>query len=180
MWVEILDEELENLTEDVILFVRMWVEIYLMDKTKNYYVCHPLREDVSWNISDGVFADPTDGSSSSWGCELKYIRSLEDKEEVGHPLREDVSWNDDFQMIFYSHNNVILFVRMWVEILWQYGAFARLGHPLREDVSWNDFYYVWYLSDAVILFVRMWVEIGLFPNSFALSPSSSSWGCELK
>ena len=77
---------------------------------------HPLREDVSWNItlhrcSSGLSvilfvrmwvemssllpSRQALKSSSSWGCELKCITL--DRCCVGcsrHPLREDVSWNN--------------------------------------------------------------------------------------
>ena len=55
---------------------------------------HPLREDVSWN----------DAENAKGG------------ESISHPLREDVSWNTAIvQGILVA--GVILFVRMWVEIL---------------------------------------------------------------
>ena len=79
-----------------------------------------------------------------------------------HPLREDVSWNIH-SMSNVSYPSVILFVRMWVEMLIQgmkncmdiVILFVRMwveirrmvmeyvgreGHPLREDVSWNLLY----------------------------------------
>ena len=54
---------------------------------------------------------------------------------------------------------VILFMRMWVE---------KSRYTLRTAAS------------TVILFMRMWVE-KLFPRLLPMrSPSSSSWGCEVK
>ena len=143
----------------VILFVRMWVEISVFPASlqsnsasssswgcelKYFYFhnsctifCHPLREDVSWNTYGSRIKDIVDGhplredvswnflvgnaftfsipSSSSWGCELKY--------------------NILLRVLLH---NVILFVRMWVEII-------PSNHSLNIAV--------------VILFVRMWVEI---------------------
>ena len=133
--------------------------MYTLTRTRKW--SHPLREDVSWNIDaveqkvEGVL------SSSSWGCELKYF-CLEIK-------------NQTF--------SVILFVRMWVEIIFYTdGACSGNRHPLREDVSWNkESKYIdeelrrhplredvsWndnpeLLEEEnvhVILFVRMWVEM---------------------
>ena len=93
MWVEILSPHLHILyAVRVILFVRMWVEI---TKTRSFSLVtrHPLREDVSWNTRVG----------RCWnGCGC-------------HPLREDVSWNVKDDMVS-VRPLVILFVRMWVEI----------------------------------------------------------------
>ena len=100
---------------------------------------HPLREDVSWNKENGDGICRTRRSSSSWGCDLKY--PTDSDQETGsyrHPLREDVSWNKEVADIKTSDQchplredvswndkavravemcQVILFVRMWVEIL---------------------------------------------------------------
>ena len=121
----------------VILFVRMWVEISAITYTSNSTQRHPLREDVSWNVSSS-------DSTSTPSC---------------HPLREDVSWNAP-----YTYGVpillVILFVRMWVEIIHdELILLYPFGHPLREDVSWNYQQY---------------------PFQPSYLPSSSSWGCELK
>ena len=101
-------------------------------------LCHPLREDVSWNTQNAsgsetelvilfvrMWVEITSfvwgcrretSSSSSWGCELKY-----------KILGEGV-----------CTLTVILFVRMWVEMTQR---MQKVGNP------------------SVILFVRMWVEI---------------------
>ena len=84
---------LEDEKMAVILFVRMWVEIsctstslsslssssswgcelkYRIISKRKCTSSHPLREDVSWNISVSSSKPP----------------------ETRHPLREDVSWND--------------------------------------------------------------------------------------
>ena len=143
----------------VILFVRMWVEMLQRQLLDMEISRHPLREDVSWNN------------------ELKKVFS----DFASHPLREDVSWNVCFKPVVVQ-NLVILFVRMWVEILFhpiknnQYKC-----HPLREDVSWNTIVDTSLITFSVILFVRMWVEIfkEIKKGSWSRA-SSSSWGCELK
>ena len=168
---------------EVILFVRMWVEIYMWMTFRYFQSCHPLREDVSWNMQRATVSEEElrvilfvrmwveilyppasrkwySMSSSSWGCELKCYATAK----------------------FVSHISVILFVRMWVEISlllcfsrlsachplredvswndidnWNWGDLAR--HPLREDVSWNIPLLHTPSAISVILFVRMWVEI---------------------
>ena len=187
----------------VILFVRMWVEIFNII-----------------NISRGWM------SSSSWGCELKYsvyVLTGDDQLVIlfvrmwvemrlspaisdnrhSHPLREDVSWNKYMVGATLICIAVILFVRMWVEILNNVSSvMSRVGHPLREDVSWNFpvnysvmianvilFVRMWVEICVtvctccyffVILFVRMWVEILEIVRDRLKALSSSSWGCELK
>ena len=104
------------------------------------FYCHPLREDVSWNIDIAYKCGYSTKSSSSWGCELKCI--------VGCrcPLSKAV----------------ILFVRMWVEIPtvrlrqppWSVIFFVRMWV---EIVSGDELY----TGPTVILFVRMWVEMML-------------------
>ena len=76
-------------------------------------------------------------SSSSWGCELKCQERCFEVSDACHPLREDVSWNVT-EFLSRITSPVILFVRMWVEILIP-ATFFQLCF--------------------VILFVRMWVEI---------------------
>ena len=187
-------------------------------------MCHPLREDVSWNLSwftlrrDSSWSSSSWGcelkllhpvwvlkyilSSSSWGCELKYLLHKPNREGAGHPLREDVSWNSACKLLLFSIS-VILFVRMWVEIvtlrtccmnssvilfvrMWVEIFEFKGHHPWERSSSswgcelkyWTRHVFSWF--GVVILFVRMWVEI--FSESLVISgfPSSSSWGCELK
>ena len=98
-------------------------------------------------------------SSSSWGCELKYIHARMRKRRLRHPLREDVSWNMflETQIVLQS---VILFVRMWVEI-----CFWNLPPSLPGVIlfvrMWVEISFSRYAvpTQPVILFVRMWVEI---------------------
>ena len=120
---------------------------------------HPLREDVSWNIS---------------------VKELYDNRDKCHPLREDVSWNMflETQIVLQS---VILFVRMWVEI-----CFWNLPPSLPGVIlfvrMWVEISFSRYAvpTQPVILFVRMWVEITKLIFTNGAKSSSSSWGCELK
>ena len=99
----------------VILFVRMWVEIYFGRFSPHSKYRHPLREDVSWNLTAHCRCScdrchPLREDVSWNGNELH-----NNMKKLGHPLREDVSWN--FLMLIDTSNQiVILFVRMWVEI----------------------------------------------------------------
>ena len=140
---------------------------------------HPLREDVSWNNS-GISVAYLSPSSSSWGCELKSFRRINQptvtvilfvrmwveillswkKTSLGIVILFVRMWVEipstrPVLIIFY----VILFVRMWVEMLIPTYFRRLMRHPLREDVSWN-----------------MYMD-GL---SYWTAVSSSSWGCELK
>ena len=119
-------------------------------------------------------------SSSSWGCELKYSPFTGNVRHISHPLREDVSWNG-FAMDSLADEEVILFVRMWVEMLVrvQLGQLHTVILFVRMwvEMAVNSFQY---RLCAVILFVRMWVEIVIILPVTAPLLSSSSWGCELK
>ena len=98
----------------VILFVRMWVEMFWMRSKRQ---C--IRSSSSWGCE--LKYEETTGrfivvpSSSSWGCELKLQLSNTESCNLCHPLREDVSWN------------VCIFRKILISC----------RHPLREDVSWN-------------------------------------------
>ena len=145
--------------EIVSLFVRLWVEIFLL----------PLRRASA-------------SSASSWGCELKYYNKLEGGVPIGQPLREAVSWNDTQGSLSDRPCSVSLFVRLWVEITkrrkskkevsrqplreavswngydgWVYTK--SISQPLREAVSWNIIAMATPCVTAVSLFVRLWVEI---------------------
>ena len=121
----------------VILFVRMWVEISRFTESLKRTCGHPLREDVSWNTSVCNDVLPHFLSSSSWGCELKWAYKTRRKHRDRHPLCEDVSWNDGAVYIE-PWEWVILFVRMWVEMMLDTVVLVQV---------------------AVILLVKMWVEI---------------------
>ena len=159
MWVEISCLVRIHTLELVILFVRMWVEMLSP--------CPEVLPQLS---------------SSSWGCELKYLFFQRPCNRIqvilfvrmwveiiycksclktifSHPLREDVSWNN-INLCLFNLFYVILFVRMWVEIAFEVSMLCFVAcHPLREDVSWN------------VKFAEL--------NDTDVS-SSSSWGCELK
>ena len=125
--------------DKVILFVRMWVEICM--KGCNY---------------DGQ------GSSSSWGCELKYQCGAVKRK--GNIILFVRMW---VEMYYRNANDgrcvVILFVRMWVEIL---SPTIWLFHE-RSSSSWGcelKYYRNEDIKKAafVTLFVRMWVEMSLW------------------
>ena len=69
-------------------------------------------------------------------------------------------------------SQVILFARMWVEILNVSASFiTSCRHPLHEDVSWNTtFRFTIRSCTVVILFARMWVEI--YSSTVTSRPSS--------
>ena len=144
----------------VILFVRMWVEMWYINGVGVKWERHPLREDVSWNMSFNVSYNDWMMSSSSWGCELKYIN----------------------RYMYTLAAHVILFVRMWVEMtLLLFLFLLHVCHPLREDVSWN--------CSVISNKARKnassssWgceLKYLDFIYCMFLSASSSSWGCELK
>ena len=143
--------------------------------------CHPLREDVSWNM-------------------------IKNKISVCYPvilfvrMWVEISNGNMFQKV----RTVILFVRMWVEIQSiTLGApyvivilFVRMWVEMmctgiqsiesqQSSSSWGcelkcickDWGKV---KKDVILFVRMWVEMLTTIRLSDLWSSSSSWGCELK
>ena len=124
---------------EVILLVRMWVEI------PDHWICqvfrprHPPCEDVSWNIQKALKLNKKVGSSSLWGCELKSSHNCHFWCHGSHPPCEDVSWNKKGTPT----------------------RKERKSHPPCEDVSWNLISYTSFLFPPVILLVRMWVEIHL-------------------
>ena len=119
-------------------------------------------------------------SSSSWGCELKYFDWADYPTSSSHPLREDVSWNV-FGFVIMSSPFVILFVRMWVEIVSNMKlSILPYRHPLREDVSWNSPCDRWWTglwsSSSWGCELKYFLPLQLL----TMLTSSSSWGCELK
>ena len=135
MWVEISERDSTKREIAVILFVRMWVEIHI--------------------LKSSIAVLP---SSSSWGCELKWLTILHTAIPYSHPLREDVSWNSN-RVNNLAKALVILFVRMWVEIT----TFIPFNEFIRSSSSWGC-ELKWYSDD----------------NKAGKVWSSSSWGCELK
>ena len=94
MWIEIVGVPIIIVVLFVILYMRMWIEIFPQYDLPQSQSCHPLYEDVNWNISVYLFIrlspchplyedvnwntpsrrDNISArvSSSIWGCELKY------------------------------------------------------------------------------------------------------------
>ena len=122
--------------DDVILLVRMWVEISVI-RLLFHRLGHPPCEDVSWNNSLIAPKTVLSVSSSLWGCELKFLNP------------ETQQWE----------NNVILLVRMWVEMRYIYShqsAFpssSLRGCELKCQIKGN-----FYNRCTVILLVRMCVR----------------------
>ena len=138
----------------------MWVEILLIFYSVRVISSHPLREDVSWNTYTVIFSCDRVMSSSSWGCELKWaVQFCLSYSSAGHPLREDVSWN----------------------VLSLHTLLRANRHPLREDVSWNttDTVATETLTSHPLREDVSW-NVSFLGSSSSSSPSSSSWGCELK
>ena len=158
MWVEMSGNHSGNESTWVILFVRMWVEIYSVRVTHIQTWSHPLREDVSWNM------------------DAKEDCFLVD----GHPLREDVSWNINIILWLHWWHTSSSSWGCELKCQWLLVVWNQTRHPLREDVSWNTIAGYYTMGTAVILFVRMWVEMLLKITLHWEIRSSSSWGCELK
>ena len=95
MWVEMCSHIWLLFLCVVILFVRMWVEINTIFKLHRFKI--PSSSSWGCELKYQVFPAPqvVYRSSSSWGCELKYDGVLSTILTV----------------------RVILFVRMWVEII---------------------------------------------------------------
>ena len=92
MWVEMFSFRLYCLMDYVILFVRMWVEMLHTE-----YISCLQTSSSSWGCelkySTSVIFARQLWSSSSWGCELKCLACSTVSPYHCHPLREDVSWN---------------------------------------------------------------------------------------
>ena len=94
MWIEIFPNVRFLLEDSVILYMRMWIEIPFPDRLWPARQCHPLYEDVNWNIQTEAFLRLWIWSSSIWGCELKFEKIPKSNELlIRHPLYEDVNWN---------------------------------------------------------------------------------------
>ena len=126
--------------DDVILLVRMWVEISIPTR-----ICQSGSSSSSWGcelkyVRERTVRQPWQ-SSSSWGCELKYAIPHILRKSDSHPPREDVSWN--VTSIFASSNCVCHPPRE--DVSWNETQVETAGeiqrHPPREDVSWNLFHF---------------------------------------
>ena len=136
MWVEIFVTGNHLNLQKVILLVRMWVEIFpASSMLLPAVVILLVRMWVEMTFCKNVALSCK--SSSLWGCELKYERAEYLKRGYCHPPCEDVSWN----IIPY-------FIIIWL-----------CSHPPCEDVSWNTDDMLSCMEYDVILLVRMWVEI---------------------
>ena len=140
MWVEISYRFAKCVIACVILFVRMWVEISPVCRKSMRSMSSSSRGCELKYVPVEVIEQIIE-SSSSWGCELKFRWwSTRHLREWGHPLRENVSWND----VGYG----------------RVGASCR--HPPREDVSWNlEEYGVNHRCSNMVLLVGRWIEISL-------------------
>ena len=186
MWVEIIVCAIKTNSDGVILFVRMWVEMYAV----TFLLNSQLKSSSSWgcelkyrktcSMFGGLFVIlfvrmwveifscwckyTWLESSSSWGCELKYHPPVGSWQKA----QSSSSWGCELKCnkskAQVKEWNVILFVRMWVEIClvfhfdndWKssssWGCELKYDrrctcrywscHPLREDVSWNMMKYI--------------------------------------
>ena len=141
------------------LFVRSWVEIPTFS---NMLLCNsgrPLREVVSWNVVYETII------SHLYSRPLREVVSWNTSPTYGSLTvnRSTSSWGRELKYwLMYSQimlNLVDLFVRSWVEI------------SICREFNVNE---------EVDLFVRSWVEIPLTTSEALASPSTSSWGRELK
>ena len=176
----------------VSLFVRLWVEMLSVSSVMfsvlsasswgcelkcnpsthtNSLYGQPLREAVSWNVSE---------------------LSVMPQSLVSLFVRLWVEMLP--KMRAYKPDSVSLFVRLWVEIISHYRFFIRCRQPLREAVSWNKRRKGEYhheesqpLREAVswnnLSTIPSWgceLKCGLDSWTGDTVSSASSWGCELK
>ena len=178
------------IVHSVILFVRMWVEIttfipfnefirsssswgcelkYTMRDSESVTHCHPLREDVSWNVPAlNVMVGFVVILFVRMWVEIPF-RQPNQLLQSRHPLREDVSWNDAEN----AKGGESISHPLREDVSWNINRWGgeRMydSHPLREDVSWNlEEYGVNHRCSNMVLLVRRWIEISLiFFLSFA-------------
>ena len=78
---------------------------------------HPPCEDVSWNMNEKYMSASLIGhppcEDVSWNLSILLVYGF----SHSHPPCEDVSWNASTTIQRINSQNVILLVRMWVEIL---------------------------------------------------------------
>ena len=143
----------------VSLFVRLWVEMWMWKEEIHHQCCQPLREAVSWNISNirnrlhgkvslfvrlwvemkGIGGEISpEESASSWGCELKCVIL---------PSRINVtwsasSWGCELKYAFRSS----VFIRNKSASSW--GCELKCNREICMRIS-----------RFVSLFVRLWIEI---------------------
>ena len=182
MWIEIVKRKMFVIIRKVILHVRMWIEIFLHWRGITRRYSHPPCEDVDWNIYATRQLSCVCASSSMWGCGLKlYIHSYR-----LHLYPSSSMWGCGLKLILSfdvtTFRNVILHVRMWIEILYTSGAFyGATSHPPCEDVDWNSWWTsrpAWKIASSSMWGCGLkfwWAKEGITDNW-----SSSMWGCGLK
>ena len=120
----------------------------------------PLREVVSWNACVSFQYKTSVASTSSWGRELKLlVLPTISGSLICRPLREVVSWNIRWVDVLKNGLIVDLFVRSWVEILWE----GRTWQNRKSTSSWGR---------------ELKCPDDL--NEIVKAMSTSSWGRELK
>ena len=77
----------------VILYARMWIEIQLILTALLPLKCHPLCEDVDWNLSCRLILSIIFCYPLCEGLDWNRKSRLEAKASWSHPPREDVDWN---------------------------------------------------------------------------------------
>ena len=122
----------------VSLFVRLWVEIFVLCIKLVLSVSQPLREAVSWNTNA-----------------LRPLRKM-----LRQPLREAVSWNVDPALGIMVPTGQPL----REAVSWNFCKSCFHGspscQPLREAVSWNAVMGLTLFAEYIVsLFVRLWVEM---------------------
>ena len=138
MWVEMPWLSVILYLPRVILFVRMWVEMRMQSFKCSGTWCHPLREDVSWNIFFSPFLLILRLSSSSWGCELKctccYFFLLSNQSSSSWGCELKCSCRVIYCKLAMSSSSWGCELKLSLRAFWR--LYHR--HPLREDVSWNN------------------------------------------
>ena len=142
----------------VSLFVRLWVEMWMWKEEIHHQCCQPLREAVSWNVFTGRCFFP----------------------EVCQPLREAVSWNIS-NIRNRLHGKVSLFVRLWVEMKGIGGEIS----PEESASSWGCELKCVILPSRINVTwsASSWgceLKYAFRSSVFIRNKSASSWGCELK
>ena len=144
----------------VSLFVRLWVEIFSDDLSKQSFRCQPLREAVSWNGTGGIlrklFWSQPLREAVSWNARVASLPSR----TLSQPLREAVSWNKKFAMSVPAR---VTSASSWGCEL-KYTPWYQTVDSSMSASSWGCELKSFKVSDKrhpqlVSLFVRLWVEI---------------------
>ena len=159
MWIEILQTDQQVWLLSVILYMRMWIEIFFPIHFNNIIYRHPLYEDVNWNILPewNISYHYVILYMRMWIeiCSIKLISSS----DSCHPLYEDVNWNSRLlcaSISFLASSSIWgCELKFFYAVVWN----QRISHPLYEDVNWNK---------------------SVIQKPGRKLSSSSIWGCELK